>query len=91
MHVKEVKEIVQCMKYGLMPLNAKIGKQRTQHHKVIKLGYIEFLETTVDMSKWSELLIDKIEEKLQEKVKLALIISRIYDSMSYYDNKIQAH
>ena len=74
------------MKDGMEAFNTKIGKQRVQHHDVVKLGYIMFLTPKIELSRWTEFLQDKVQKILQEKVLMALSVAKINDGTGFKDN-----
>ena len=63
-----------------------MGKQCIQHYNVAKLGYILYLTPKIDISRWIELLRQKIEECLKAKVPIALSVSNINDRIGFKDN-----
>ena len=64
----------------------KIGKQRVQYYDVAKLGYIMFLTPKIKLSRQTEFFQDKVEKILQEKVLVALSITKINDGTGFKDN-----
>ena len=42
---KDTEKMIDDLKIGLERCNGKIGKQRIQHHEVVKIGYIMKLLT----------------------------------------------
>ena len=72
LHNEEKRVVILKMRFSLMSPNSWIGMQRMQHHEVVRIGYIMFLVTGIDIAKWTQFLIKRIEEVLQEKIKLAL-------------------
>ena len=54
LHTEVIEDIILDVKEGMQSYNAKIGKQRVQHHDVAKLGYIMFLTTKSDITRWTD-------------------------------------
>ena len=51
LHDEEIDDMIIDMKDGMEAFNTKIGKQRVQHHDVVKLGYIMFLMPKIELSR----------------------------------------
>ena len=86
LHDEEIEDMIIDMKDGMEAFNTKIGKQRVQHHDVVKLGYIMFLTPKIELSRWTEFLQDKVQKILQEKVLMALSVAKINDGTGFKDN-----
>ena len=83
---EEIDDIILDLKDGTNSYNPRIGKQRVQHHNVAKLGYMICLTTKAEISRWTEFFKKKVEEKLKEKVLLALSLSKINDGTGFEDS-----
>ena len=86
LHDEEIEDMIIDMKDGMEAFNTKIGKQRVQHHDVVKLGYIMFLTPKIELPRWTEFLQDKVQKILQEKVLMALSVAKINDGIGFKDN-----
>ena len=64
LHDEEIDDMIIDMKDGMEAFNPKIGKQRVQHHDVVKLGYIMFLTPKIELSRWTEFFQDKVKKIL---------------------------
>ena len=85
LHNEDIDDIILDLKEGINSYNPRIGRQRVQHHDVVKLGYMMCLTTKIELSRWTEFFEKRVGEIMKEKVLLALSASKINDGTSFKD------
>ena len=86
LHNENIEDIILDMKDGMTSYNPKIGKQRIQHYNVTKLGYIMCLVTKIELTRWTEFLLERVEAIVQSKVMLAISVAKINDGTGFKDD-----
>lgn len=86
LHNEDIDDIILDLKEGINSYNPRIGRQRVQHHDVVKLGHMMCLTTKIELSRWTEFFEKRVAEIMKEKVLLALSVSKINDGTSFKDS-----
>ena len=71
------------MKENMHSFNTKMGKQRFQHHDVVKLGHIMLLTTKLEIPRWTEFFQKRINELVAGGALIALSASKINDGKGF--------
>ena len=83
LHDEKVEYMIIDMKDSMQSFNTKMGKQRVQHHDVVKLGCIVLLTTKLEIPRWTEFFQKRINELVAGGAFTSLSASKINDGKGF--------